>query len=66
MDGMHFDNDEKQNNWLGLGNDFVYELEDKKIKYFVKKMHSAKIETERKMRYELDHKILSMRTERLQ
>ena len=44
---------------------FLKDLKKKKIKKFIEVMHEAKIETERKMRYELDYKILRMRTERL-
>ena len=48
-----------------LTQDFVVERNNKRIKYFVETVHEAKIEAERKLRAELDQKILLMRSERL-
>lgn len=47
-----------------MANDFVLDMKNKMIKKWVKETHAAKVQTERKMRQELDKKILSMRTER--
>ena len=53
--------------WQAIANDFVLDQGKKKrIKWFVKAMHGAKIQTERKMRLELDQKVSGMRSEKLQ
>ena len=62
---MQFRNDEVGMNWGELANDYVLDMTNKRIKYFLKNTHTAKVETERKMRQELDKRILSMRTEKL-
>ena len=43
--------------WAGFANDFVLQMTNRRIKGFVKIINKAKIETERKMRLELDAKI---------
>ena len=50
LDGMHFDDENVNHDWDKIGNDFCYVRNNKRINYFVRKMHEAKIETERKMR----------------
>lgn len=64
-DCMDFDAEEAGTNWGTLSNDFVLNNSNKRITYWIKTTHEAKIETERKMRSVLDKKILNMRVERL-
>ena len=61
---MHFEDDQK-NTWGTLGDDFVYVQGKKRVNKFIKTVHNAKIETERKMRQELDYKLLSTKIRRL-
>lgn len=65
IDCMRFHNEDEKQNWGMLTQDFVVERNNKRIKYFVETVHEAKIEAERKLRAELDQKILLMRSERL-
>jgi len=53
FDGMNFD-EEEHRNWGVIADDFVITMKNKRIKGFVTTVHAAKIETERKMRLELD------------
>ena len=48
--GMNFRDDEDGMTWQELANDFVLDMRNKRIKYWVKQTHEAKVETERKMR----------------
>ena len=48
--GMNFRDDEDGMTWQELANDFVLDMRNKRIKYWVKQTHAAKVETERKMR----------------
>jgi hypothetical protein len=51
---------------MQLADNFILKIGSKKrIQHFVNAMHSAKMETERRMRVDLDRKILGMRIERL-
>ena len=40
--------------WQDLANNFVLDMHNKQIKHWVKQTHAAKVQTERKMRSELD------------
>ena len=48
--GMHFRDEDDGLTWRDVANDFVLDMQNKRIKYWVKQTHKAKVETERKMR----------------
>ena len=53
---MHFD--ELGADWGFISDNFVViEGDKKRVAHFIKNMHAAKVETERKMRFEIEHKI---------
>ena len=60
---MHFE--ENGHSWEVIANDFVLEQSNKRIRWFLETMQKAKLQTERKMRQDLDHKILTMRFDKL-
>jgi len=65
IDSMYFDSEGKVN-WEVLADTFFLNIANKKrVQSFVKTVHAAKIETERKMRVELDRKVVNMRIEKL-
>ena len=51
--------------WESLAQNFVICLKNKNLKNFVSRVTNAKLEAERRMRKELDFRILSMREEKL-
>lgn len=51
--------------WESLANNFVICLKNKNLKHFVERVTNAKLEAERRMRKELDFRILSMREDKL-
>ena len=65
MDSMNFEEDTIKNDWNTMGDDFVYVRGKKRVNKFIKTVHDAKINTERKMRKELDEKLLTTRNRRL-
>ena len=66
VDRMYFrDNDNSEVNWQIVANDFVLQNDKLKIKKFIHVVHEVKVEVERKMKFDLDTKILNMRSERL-
>lgn len=64
VDGMNF-KDDFSHNWGVITQDFVIGNSNHRIKEFLSIVHAAKIETERKMRFQLDLKILNSRNSRL-
>ena len=40
-------------------------MKKQRIRYWIKKTHEAKVETERKLRLDIDKRVLNMRIERL-
>ena len=62
VDSVDFTTEEdRYAGWTRITNNFVLTTgEKRRMRMFIKEMHSAKIETERKMRIDLDHKILNM------
>lgn len=53
--GMSFKTDDAKYDWMSIADDFILKSTSKKrIEHFVKNMHNAKMETERKMRQDLD------------
>ena len=66
VDRMYYrDNENIKTDWKIVANDFVLQNDKLKIKKFIKIVHEVKVEVERKMKFDLDTKILSMRSERL-
>ena len=59
---MIYENEEDNvKGWGIIAHNFIVSEGDKKrVRFFIKAMHEAKIATERKMRQELDSKILNM------
>lgn len=58
---MEFRNDESHN-WGRFGADFIFHVEDKEtISEFVRGIKFAKVEQERKMRQDLDLRIMSLK-----
>ena len=64
VDCMYF-KDEDKFQWNVLANDYVLVLKNKSHAQYIDNVRDAKLEVERKMRQELDWKILSMRFDRL-
>ena len=65
VDRMYYRNENTKLDWKIVANDFVLQNDKLKIKKFIKIVHEMKVEVERKMKYDLDSKILAMRSERL-
>ena len=63
---MHFRDEENAKlDWNVVASDFILHNDKKRIRKFIQIVHQTKLEVERKMRYELDMKILLMRSDRL-
>ena len=60
---MYFEDADRS--WENLAKEFILEQKNNNLKNLVKHLHNAKMRTERKMRRDLDQKIIHMRTERL-
>ena len=59
---MYFDDRSKR--WDCIAKSFVLDSGNQNLKNFVKRVLRAKIHAERKMRSELNHRILNIRTEK--
>lgn len=58
--------EDEKTDWGVITNNFVVQQgASKRIRFFIKKMHDAKMLTERKMRFDLDIKVQAMRIEKL-
>ena len=64
VDGMTFREDDSHS-WDIISQDFVLGVGNQRIREFLRIVHGAKIETERKMRFQLDLKILNAKNDRL-
>lgn len=64
LEGMTFSEKESYD-WESFANDFCLNQSSNRIKTFVEAVHLAKIDTERKLRVELDQKIMMMPQQRL-
>ena len=61
----HMEFQEEGVSWEQIASNYVIDLGAKKrIMQYVKMMHDAKLQTERMMKRELEHKIVQMRQER--
>ena len=52
--------------WAALAKTFIFHISTKHRKHFIKKVRLTKLEAERKMKDEIDDRILNMREARLQ
>ena len=65
FDFMQFGADENQANWESLANRFVLQRDNRNLNDFVERVMTAKVQAERKMRRQLDMRVLRMRVEKL-
>ena len=65
VDRMYYRDGDSKVDWKIVANDFVLQNDKLKIKKFIKVVHEVKVEVERKMKFDLDSKIVNMRSERL-
>ena len=68
LDSLRYD--VKKTDWSYVAKNFVYSKKfnrnNRRMQIFIKTMHSAKVQTERKMRAELDVKVAAMPIDKLQ